>query len=48
MPRRTNRIIDCGDYCKIELYYPYCYIINDSTLNNLEAQIPEILKAIGG
>lgn len=29
-------------------YHADCYIINDSTLDNLEAQIPEILKAIGG
>ena len=29
-------------------YHADCYIINDSTLANLETQIPEILKAIGG
>ena len=29
-------------------YHADCYIINDSTLYNLEVQVPEILKAIGG
>ena len=32
MPRRTNRIIDCGDYCKIELYYPHSYSVCDYAL----------------
>ena len=29
-------------------YQADCYVINDSTLNNLDAQIPMILKTIGG
>lgn len=29
MPRRTNRYISCGDYYKIELYYPHSSIVCD-------------------
>ena len=32
MPRRSNRIIDCGDYCKIELYYPHSNSVCDYAL----------------
>lgn len=32
MSRRTNRIIDCGEYCKIELYYPHSTIVCDYAL----------------
>ena len=32
MPRRTNRIIDCGDYCKVELYYPHSSSVCDYAL----------------
>lgn len=32
MPRRTNRIIDCGSYCKIELYYPHSNKVCDYAL----------------
>ena len=29
MSRRVNRIIDCGDHCKIELYYPHSNSVCD-------------------
>lgn len=30
--RRTNKIIDCGDYCKVELYYPHSNFVCDYVL----------------
>lgn len=44
MPRRSNRFIECGDYYKIELYYPHTNKICDYAM--VSADDVEIAKQV--
>lgn len=36
MPKKRNKYIDCGDYYKIELYFPFTYTVMDIAMISKE------------